>query len=142
MNEKDQRKPENAAEFKEWIKEIHGIYAGLIAIGIVMIQPFMYHGEYVGIAAAVCVVSFAISIPVLAALLLLNFAEEFRRHLSYSKAVSAVRLLGQVSGGIGVIAGFWHISPIAGIASASACLLGLVVYSVAYAQLYRRSKSR
>ena len=138
MNEKELRKPESAAEFKEWIKEIHGIYAGLIAIGIVMIQPFMYQGEYVGVAASVCVISFAISIPVLAALLLLNFAEEFRRHLSYSKAVGAVRLLGQVSGGTGVIAGFWHINPIAGMASAFACLLGLVVYSAAYAELYRR----
>lgn len=142
MSKQDPRQPESVAEFKEWIKEIHGIYAGLIAIGIVMIQPFMYQGEYVGVAATICVVSFAISIPVLAALLLLNFAEEFRRHLSYSKAVSIVRLLGQVSGGTGVIAGFWHINPVAGIASASACLLGLVVYSVAYAELYHIRKNR
>lgn len=140
MNEDKERilkaKP---AEVKEWIKEIHGIYAGLIAIGIVMIQPFMYQNEYVGTAAAISVISFAISIPILAALLLLNFTEEFRHHLSDSKAVTVVRALGQMAGGTGMIAGFWHINPVAGMVSGASCVLALVVYTVAYSELSRRS---
>ena len=140
MKEHNEQQPASAAEMKEWVKEVHGIYAGLIAIGIVMIQPFMYQNEYIGTAAIVCVVSFAICIPLLAALLLLNFSEDFHRHLSDSKAVAVVRAVGQIAGGTGVIAGFWHINPVAGMVSAVGCVLGLVVYTVGYEALSRKRR--
>lgn len=140
MNNEDQAI--SVAQEKEWIKEVHGIYAGLIGVGIVMMQPFMYQGEYVGTAAIVCVLSFAFSIPTLSALLLLNFSEEFSRHFSTSKAIGLVRGIAQFAAGVGFIAAFWHIHPTAGMLATFGCLVGVVVYSVGYSALNRKRKNR
>lgn len=142
MNKHDEDLPTNAGQEKEWVKEVHGIYAGLIAIAIVMIQPFMYQGEFSGTAAMVCVYSFAISVPILAALLLLNYFEEYRRHLSQSKAVAIARALAQIAAVVGVIAGFWHISPIAGMLATGGGVFGGVAYTIGYMLLSKRRSTR
>lgn len=136
MNNEDQAT--SMAQEKEWIKEVHGIYAGLIGVGVVMMQPFMYQGEYIGMAAVICVLSFAFSIPTLAALLLLNFSEEFRHHFSSSKTVGLVRGVAQLAAGVGFVAAFWHINSIAGMIAVFGCVIGMVVYTVGYSALNRK----
>ena len=138
MDRYDESQPARAGQEKEWVKEVHGIYAGLIAIAIVMIQPFMYQGEFSGPAAMVCVYAFALSVPILAALLLLNYYEEYRRHLSQSKLVAVARALAQIAAVVGVIAGFWHISPIAGMLACGGGAIGGVAYTVGYTLLSKR----
>ena len=102
------------AQLKDWIGEANIIYAGLSGLGLILIQPFMYHGEYTGTAAKVCVISFAISTPIFAALLLLNHEENFKNYLSKSTIVMLSRGIAQLAAITGFVAAFWHINPLAG----------------------------
>jgi hypothetical protein len=56
---------------QEWIRQDNLAYGGLIAIGIVLVQPFVA-GASLDISGAICAVAFAIAIPLLAALVLVN----------------------------------------------------------------------
>ena len=67
------------------------MYGGLIGIGVVMTQAFM-EAPLRDVSAKICVVAFSAAIPLLAALV----------------------ALGQGTALVGVVAGFWHIMPIAG----------------------------
>ena len=71
-----------AAE-QEWIRQSNLIYGGLAAAGLVVVQPFLTETS-LDPSALVCVIAFAVSIPLLAALLVLNRQEEFRRRTSKS----------------------------------------------------------
>jgi Na+(H+)/acetate symporter ActP len=51
---------------QEWIREDNLAYGGLIAIGIVLMQPFVA-GAALDTAGMICAVAFAIAIPLLAA---------------------------------------------------------------------------
>ena len=53
-------------------------YGGLIAIGVVMVQPFLTAAP-VDVSARICIVAFSVAIPLLAALVLVNRQEVFRR---------------------------------------------------------------
>ena len=124
----------------DWIKENHTMQAGLIGASIVLIQPFMYQGEFVGIAAKVCAISFAVSVPLLAALLLLSFEEKRFKHITTSPIVSCARIVGQIGAQVGIAAAFWHVHPYAGIAMLSAGVLGGLAYMAGYRQLYGKRK--
>src|SRR5262249_56787544 len=56
---------------QEWMRQDNLAYGGLIAIGVVLVQPFV-GGASLDIAGMICVVAFAIAIPLLAALVLVN----------------------------------------------------------------------
>ena len=102
---------------KEWIRQNGLIYGALIGIGVVMVRPF----------SSRCLSStrrrrYASSrsrslYPVLSALVLVTHQENFRQRASRSKLVEVGRNVGQLAAVIGVAAGFWHISWIAGVAT-------------------------
>jgi hypothetical protein len=96
----------------------HLAYGGLIAIGIVLVQPFVA-GASLDISGTICAVAFAIAIPLLAALVLVNRQETFRRRRTSSRIVAVARAIAQASAFVGVVAGFWHIHCIAGVGGAS-----------------------
>jgi Mg2+/citrate symporter len=89
---------------QEWIREDNLAYGGLIAIGIVLVQPFVA-GASLDTAGMICAVAFAIAIPLLAALVLINRQEMFRRRRTSSRIVAVAKATAQASAFVGVVAG-------------------------------------
>jgi hypothetical protein len=129
-----------AAE-QEWIRQSNLIYGGLAAAGLVVVQPFLTETS-LDPSALVCVIAFAVSIPLLAALLVLNRQEEFRRRTSKSALVTVAKAIAQGSAFIGIAAAFWHISFIAGIVFLAVGCVAVGVHSSGYVQLEYDSKFR
>lgn len=126
---------------REWIRQSNLIYSGLAAAGLVMVQPFLTETS-LDLSATICVVAFAVSIPLLAALLVLNRQEEFRRRASKSLAVSFAKSVAEGSAFAGIAAGFWHISRIAGIVFLATGCVAVCVHSSGYVHLEYDAKFR
>jgi hypothetical protein len=119
---------------QEWIRQDNLGYGGLIAIGIVMVQPFVA-GASLDTAGLICAVAFAIAIPLLAALVLVNRQETFRRRRTSSRIVAVARAIAQSSAFVGVVAGFWHIHWIAGVGVLVSALVAIGVQSAGFTRL-------
>lgn len=126
-------KPDPEQE-QEWLGQLNVIYVGLMAIGIVMIQPFLTESS-LDLAATICVIAFAVAIPLLAALVMVNRQETFRGRATKSVVVKVTAPIAQMAAFVGMVAGFWNISWIAGVAFLAAGLLGVGVHSAGYARL-------
>lgn len=148
--ELEERLTQQSERLKEWwsrqaeelgeesLRQNSLMYGGLIGIGIVMVQPFLTEPS-LSIAALVCVVSFSVAIPVLAALVLLNQQEIYRRRRTTARIARIGESLGFASAFIGIAAGFWHISPIAGVTILVSAIIGLIVHSSGYVRLEKES---
>jgi len=99
---------------QEWLRQLSLIYSGLIGIGVVMVQPFLTAAS-LDLSAKICVVAFSVAIPLLAALVIVNRQEAFRRRMTKSVSVAIAQVVARTSAGVGVVAGFWHILWIAGV---------------------------
>jgi Na+(H+)/acetate symporter ActP len=119
---------------QEWIRQDNLAYGGLIAIGIVLVQPFVA-GASLDISGMICAVAFAIAIPLLAALVLVNRQETFRRRRTSSRIVAVARAIAQASAFMGVVAGFWHIHWIAGVGVLVSALVAVGVQSAGITRL-------
>jgi hypothetical protein len=124
----------------EWLRQSNLIYGGLLGVGIVLIQPFLTAGE-LDTAATVCVYSFAVAIPLLAALVIVNQQETFRRRPTPSIVVAATKAIAQTAGFVGVVAAFWHISWIAGVVLLASGMLGVAAHSAGYTRLERSGEA-
>jgi hypothetical protein len=118
---------------QEWIRENNLIYGGLIGIGVVMVQPFLASPP--GLSGKICVVAFSVAIPLLAALVLLNMHEAFRRRATDSLVVDIAKMAGQMGAFVGLVAAFWHVAWIAGVGMLVGGIAGVAVYSVGYIRL-------
>ena len=127
---------EDSALVQEWVRQKNLIYGGLIGIGVVMVQPFLTAGA-LDPSAKVCVVAFSVAIPLLAALVMVNRQEAFRRRVANSALVTAAEVVAQVCAFVGVVAGFWHIKWIAGVVLLASAIVGVAVNSVGYWRLER-----
>ena len=125
----------------EWIRQSNLIYGGLAGAGLVVVQPFLTAAS-LDPSAMVCVISFAVSIPLLAALLVLNRQEEFRHRASKSPFVGVAKAVAQASAFVGITAAFWHISIVAGIVFVAVGFVAVGVHSSGYVQLEYDSKFR
>ncbi|TCN44845.1 hypothetical protein EV644_10117 [Kribbella orskensis] len=125
----------------EWIRQSNLIYGGLAAAGLVVVQPFLTETS-LGPSAMVCVIAFAVSIPLLAALLVLNRQEEFRHRASKSPFVGVAKAVAQGSAFVGITAAFWHISMVAGIVFLAVGFVAVGVHSSGYVRLEYDSKFR
>jgi hypothetical protein len=105
-----------------------------IAIGIVLVQPFVA-GASLDISGLVCAVAFAIAIPLLAALVLVNHQETFRRRRTSSRIVAVAKATAQSFAFVGVVAGFWHIHWIAGVGLLVSALVAVGVQSAGITRL-------
>jgi hypothetical protein len=119
---------------QEWIRQDNLSYGGLIAIGIVLVQPFVA-GASLHTSGMICAVAFAIAIPLLAALVLVNQQETFRRRRTSSRTVAVARATAQGSAFVGVVAGFWHIHWIAGVGVLVSALVAVGVQSAGITRL-------
>ncbi|MGW6279876.1 hypothetical protein [Kribbella sp. NPDC055071] len=125
----------------EWIRQSNLIYGGLAAAGLVVVQPFLSE-DSLDLPATVCVIAFAVSIPLLAALLVLNRQEEFRRRASKSPLVAVAKAVAQGSAFVGITAAFWHISTAAGIVFLAMGFIATGVHSSGFVRLEYDAKFR
>lgn len=126
---------------EEWIRQSNLIYGGLGAAGLVVVQPFLSSSP-LDLSAKICVIAFAVSIPLLAALLVLNRQEAFRRRVTRSRLVAVAKAIAQGSAFVGIAAAFWHISMIAGIVFVLVGFFAVGVHSSGYMQLEYDGKFR
>ena len=106
----------------------------MLAIGIVLVQPFV-GGASLDTSGRICVVAFAIAIPLLAALVLVNRQETFRRRRTSSRIVAVARAIAQASATVGLVAGFWHIHWIAGVGVLASAVVAVGVHSAGFTRL-------
>ena len=124
----------DVGQSREKLQQNGLIYSGLVGIGVILVQPFLT-AEPEDLSAKICTLSFAVAIPLLAALIMLNRQEAFRSRFATSRLVAFAQVAGLVSAFIGTVAGFWHILWVAGVAALGAGILGVVVYAVGYGNL-------
>jgi len=119
---------------EEWIRQSNLIYGGLAASGLVVVQPFLTE-DSLDLSATVCVIAFAVAIPLLAALLVLNRQEAFRRRATKSRAVQVAKAVAQGSAYAGIAAAFWHMSVLAGIVFLAVGFVAVGVHSSGFVHL-------
>jgi uncharacterized membrane protein len=119
---------------EEWVRQDNLIQGGLMAIGIVMMQPFLSM-KSLDPSATTCVIAWAVAIPLLAALLMVNRQETFRRRRADSRTVAAARAVTLLAACVGLVAGFWHIHWIAGVVVLASALVATGVHSAGFIRL-------
>ena len=131
---------EGPEQQREWIRQSNVIYGGLIAIGLVLIQPFLT-ATTLDWSAQVCVIAFSAAIPLLAALILVNRQENFRRRMTDSIVVRVTGPIAQLLAFAGVVAGFWHILWLAGVGFLVIGFTSMMVHSAGYFRLERAARA-
>ena len=121
---------------QEWLRESDLINGGLILIGVYMVQPFLTAAS-LDLPARVCVVAVSVAIPLLAALVLVNRRELSRHRATRSRLVIWTRVVAQNLAFVAVVAGFWHISWIAGVGMLAGGLMAVAVHAAGYLDLRR-----
>jgi cation transport ATPase len=116
---------------EEVIRQSGLIYGGLILIGVYMVQPFLV-APSLDTSAKVSVIAFAVAIPLLAALVMINRQEAFRRRRTTSITVNVAHAIAQAAAFVGIVAGFWHITWIAGVTFLAAGLIAVLVHSAGF----------
>jgi len=116
----------------EWTQQALVVYGGLIGIGVVILQAVI-PAQSLDLPLQISILSFAIALPFLAIMVLVNHAQASYRYASYPKYLSLAIVLGQGGAFIGVFAAFWHISWMAAAFLVISGIVGLVIY-VAYSK--------
>lgn len=129
MNRKYEVKP-------GWTQQAIVVYGGLIAIGVVIIQGLL-SAPSLDLPSLVSVLSFAVAIPLLATLVLINHSQVTYKYASYPFYLSLTVILGEGCAFLGILAAFWHLSWVAGILIAFCGLAGLLIYAIYSRQLQR-----
>ena len=118
----------------EGLRQQGAIYGGLIGIAVVMVQPFLI-ATSLDTSATICIVAFSIAIPLLAALVMVNRQEVFRGRRTPSVMVIVTQATAQLAAFVGVVAGFWHITWVAGVGMLVAGLVAVGVHSAGFVRL-------
>jgi cation transport ATPase len=116
---------------EETISQLGLIYGGLILIGVYMVQPFLT-ARSLDASARASVIAFAVAIPLLAALVLVNRQEAFRRRRTTSVTVKVAHPIAQAAAFVGIVAGFWHITWIAGATFLTVGFIATLVHSAGF----------
>jgi cation transport ATPase len=120
--------PESQAE---GLRQSGVIYGALILIGLYMVQPFLV-APSLDVSAAISVIAFAVAIPLLAALAMVNRQEAFRGRRAASVSVNVALSIAQLAALVGIVAGFWHITWVAGVTFLVAAIVGMGVHSAGW----------
>ncbi len=116
---------------EEVLRQIGVMYGGLIAIAVVMVQGFLETSS-LDASARVSTIAFAVAIPLLAALVLVNRQEAFRGRRTTSVSVTLARAIAQLAAFVGLVAGFWDITWVAGVTFLVAALVAVGVHSAGF----------
>lgn len=116
MRDEDKRWLENTTPEQKaaWVRQDNLTYGGLIAIGTVIIQPFLT-APSLNLTAMIAVISFAIALPHLGVMVLIEDWPSPEGYPTLRLLPSIAKSLGLTFSMIGVSAAFWHISWIAGV---------------------------
>ncbi len=120
----------------EAVRQSGLIYGGLIGIAVVMMQGFL-EAPSRDTSATVSIIAFSVAIPLLAALVMVNRQETFRRRRTPSVSVTGAEVVAQGAAFVGLVASFWHIYWIAGVVFLAAGFVGLFVHSAGWWRLER-----
>lgn len=126
----------NWKQIEGWLQQNNMIYVGLIGIGIVLVQPFLTEDSH-DASALICIGAFALAMPLLAFLMMINQMQSAHRYAASTRYVSAIQGIALLSGCTGVVAAFWHMSWVAGVIILVSGAAGLSAYSAYYARLER-----
>ena len=107
------------------------IYGGLILVGLYWVQAFLT-APSLDASAKVSIVAFAVAIPLLAALVMVNRQEAFRGRQTTSVTVTIAHAVALLAAFIGIVAGFWHITWIAGVTFLAAALVAVGIHSAGF----------
>jgi hypothetical protein len=132
---------EDVTQEAEWVRQNNLAYVGLMGAGLVMVQPFVTAAT-LDLPAKICVVAFAVAIPLLAALVLVSQQEAFRRRSTPSVLVLLAKPFAQTCAFVGIVAGFWHILWIAGAGTLAAAIVGVGVHSAGFYRLERDQREQ
>jgi cation transport ATPase len=135
-----QQAAEDPEQQREWIRQNNVIYGGLIAIGLVLVQPFLT-ATTLDWPAKICVLAFSAAIPLLAALVLVNRQENFRRRVTGSLLVRVTQSIALLLAFVGVVAAFWHIMWFAGVGVLVSGFAAIGVHSAGYYRLELAAKA-
>jgi hypothetical protein len=117
----------------EGVRLLGVIYGGLIGVALLMVQPFLV-ATNLDASATISIVAFAVAIPLLAALVLVNRQEAFRGRRTTSVSVTIAQAVAQLAAFVGIVAGFRHTTWIAGV---TFLVVGLVAVGVHSAGFWR-----
>ena len=121
---------------EEELRQLGVIYGGLIGIAVVMVQPFLA-ARSLDASATVSSIAFAVAIPLLAALALVNRQEAFRGRRTTSVSVTLAQVIAQLAAFVGIATGFWHITWVAGVTFLVAALVAVGVHSAGFWRVER-----
>lgn len=116
---------------EEVLRQVGVMYGGLIAIAVVMLQGFL-EASSLDTPAKVGTIAFAVAIPLLAALVLVNLQEVFRGRRTRSASVTLARVIAQLAAFVGLVAAFWDITWVAGVTFLVASLIAVGVHSAGF----------
>ncbi|MBI4618282.1 MAG: hypothetical protein HY720_32080 [Planctomycetes bacterium] len=100
------------------------VFAGLLAVGLIIMQDFFLLDEP-DPAAWVSVASFAVAIPLLATMAIANRSLENLPEGAVPWYMTAIAVLGVLGAYVGTIAAFWHVRWWAGALFGTSSLVGL-----------------
>ena len=123
--------PETGDMKEEMLRQIGVMYGGLIAIAVVMVQGFL-EASSLDLPARIGTIAFAVAIPLLAALVLVNRQEAFRGRRTTSVSVTLGRVIAQLAAFVGLVATFWGITWVAGVGFLVASLVAVGVHSAGF----------
>jgi hypothetical protein len=126
---------------EEELRQTGVIYGALIAVGVVMVQGFL-EASSLDTSARVSSIAFAVAIPLLAALVLVNRQEAFRGRRTTSVSVTLARAIAQLAAFVGLVAGFWDITWVAGVTFLVAALVAVGVHSAGFWRVRARTRRR
>ncbi len=112
---------------KEAIGESNAILAGLIGISVVILQALISVNA-ADPPAVIAVLAFAIALPVLGTLVMLNVVLARYRYASFPAYLTLAYILGEGSAVVGVVAAFWHVTWVAGALILVSGLVGVGTY--------------
>ena len=116
---------------EEVLRQIGVMYGGLIAIAVVMVQGFL-EASSLDAPARVGTIAFAVAIPLLAALVLVNRQEAFRGRRTTAVSVTLARVIAQLAAFVGLVAAFWEITWVAGVTFLVAALVAVGIHSAGF----------
>jgi tetrahydromethanopterin S-methyltransferase subunit G len=119
---------------REGVRQVGLIYGGLIGIAVLMVQPFLA-APSLDASAKVSVIAFAVAVPLLAGLAMVNWQETFRGRRSTSVTVIVTQGIAQAAAVTGIAAGFWHVTWVAGVTFLVAGFVAMLVHSAGWWRL-------
>ncbi len=112
---------------EEWIRQSSSILAGLIGISVVIMQALIAINA-TDPPAVIATLAFAIALPVLSTLVMLNVVLARYRYASLPAYLTLAYFMGEGGAAVGVVAAFWHLSWVAGVLVVVSGLVGMGIY--------------